>query len=144
VCAPALDFSQEQDFPLIKFLQNGSRTTDGEAPLWSSISLGGTERLLQRRGLLRRSSFSTEMRIFREKTGFPMCMVSWDEIAPGKSFSWEKFRAKADLDRRHFYKVLYENDLNIKNKPVPENFKLCILYTMKLSAGLPNLVRLSL
>jgi hypothetical protein len=55
----------------------------------------------------------------------------------------EESWAKEHTDWRHFKKVLYENDLKIKKKPNPENFKLCI-YTMKLSAGLLNLVRLSL
>jgi hypothetical protein len=45
--------------------------------------------------------------------------------------------AKAHPDGRHFFKVLHENNLKIKNKPNPENFKLRI-YTMKLSAGLPE------
>jgi hypothetical protein len=64
-------------------------------------------------------------------------------LLSGKFSSWEKSRAKAHPHGRHFYKVLYENDLKIKNKPDPGYFKLCI-YTMKLSAGLPNLVRQSL
>jgi hypothetical protein len=38
-------------------------------------------------------------------------------------------------------KFPYENNLKINNKPNPESFKLRI-YTMKLSAGLPNLVRI--
>jgi hypothetical protein len=45
--------------------------------------------------------------------------------------------AKAHTDWRNFKKFLYENDLKIKNKPNRENL-------MKLSAGLLNLVRLSL
>jgi hypothetical protein len=61
----------------------------------------------------------------------------------GKSYSLKKSRAKAHMDERHFKNILYENDLKIINKPNPENLKLHIC-TMKLSAGLPNLVRLSL
>jgi hypothetical protein len=68
-------------------------------------------------------------------------VVSSDEIAPREILLLEE--SWAHTDRRHFKKVLYENDLKIKNKPNPENFKLRI-YTMKLSAGLLNLVRLSL
>jgi hypothetical protein len=60
----------------------------------------------------------------------------------GKSCSWRKSRAKGHTGRRHFQKFLFENDLKIKNKNNPESFKLPI-YTMKSSAGLPNLVRLS-
>jgi hypothetical protein len=60
-----------------------------------------------------------------------------------KSCPLEKSRAKAHPDECHFRKVLNANDLKIKNKPNPENFKLHI-HTIKLSAGLPNLVRLSL
>jgi hypothetical protein len=58
----------------------------------------------------------------------------------GKSCFWEKSRAKAHPDGRHFYKVLYEHNLKIKNKPDPEKMR---MYTMNLSASLPNLVRLS-
>jgi hypothetical protein len=70
-------------------------------------------------------------------------VVSSDEIAPREILLLEESWAKAHTDQRHFQKVLYENDLKIKNKPNPENFKLRI-YTMKLSAGLLNLMRLSL
>jgi hypothetical protein len=40
----------------------------------------------------------------------------------GKFWSWEKSRAKAHPDRRHFEKVLYENDLKIKDKPEKTNY----------------------
>jgi hypothetical protein len=70
-------------------------------------------------------------------------MVSSDEIAPQEILLLEESWAKAHTDWHHFKKVRYENDLKIENKPNPENFKLRI-YTMKLSAGLLNLVRLSL
>jgi hypothetical protein len=76
------------------------------------------------------------------KPGFHM----WSAVMrflSGTFFSSEEYRAKVHPDGRHFYKVLFENDLKIKNKPTPENFKLQI-YTRKLSAGLPNLVILSL
>jgi hypothetical protein len=66
----------------------------------------------------------------------------WWDCSPGNLLleeSWDK----AHTDWHHFKKVLYENDLKIKSKPNPENFTLRI-YTMKLSAGLLNLVRLSL
>jgi hypothetical protein len=69
-------------------------------------------------------------------------VVSYDEISLCSS---AKSKAKAHPDVHHFQKVLFENDLQIKLKPNPENFKLGI-YTIKLSEGLPvpSLVRLSL
>jgi hypothetical protein len=60
-------------------------------------------------------------------------------LLSGKSCSSEESRAKVHPYKCHFSKVLYDKDLKIKNKPNLENFELCI-YTMKLSAGLPNLV----
>jgi hypothetical protein len=49
----------------------------------------------------------------------------------GKSCSWRKSKAKAHTDRRHLKKILFDNDLKLKNNPYPENFKLPI-YTVKL------------
>jgi hypothetical protein len=70
-------------------------------------------------------------------------VISSDEIAPQEILLLEESWAKAHTDWRHFKKVLYENNLKIKHKPNPENFKLRI-YTMKLSSSFLNLVRLSL
>jgi hypothetical protein len=70
-------------------------------------------------------------------------VVSSDEMLPGKSCSWRNPGLKRTWIGAILKKVLYENDLKIKNKPNPENFNLRI-YTIKLSAGLLNLVRLSL
>jgi hypothetical protein len=46
-------------------------------------------------------------------------VVSSDEIAPREILLLEESWAKAHTDWRHFKKVLYENDLKIKNKPNP-------------------------
>jgi hypothetical protein len=70
-------------------------------------------------------------------------VVSSGEIAPWEILLLEESWAKVHTDWRHFKKVPCENGLNIKNKPNPKNFKLRI-YTMKFSAGLLNLVKLSL
>jgi hypothetical protein len=75
--------------------------------------------------------------LLRRKTGF---FPAWSALM---RLLLEESWAKTHTDWCHFLKVLYENDLKIKNKPNPENFKLRI-YTIKLSAGLLNLVRLSL
>jgi hypothetical protein len=80
--------------------------------------------------------------LLRKKPVFPH-VVSSDEMAPRENLLLEESWAKAHTEWHDFKKILYENDLKIKNKPNPENFKLRI-YTMKLSAGLLNLVRLSL
>jgi hypothetical protein len=63
-------------------------------------------------------------------------VVSCDEIALREILLLEQYRAKAHLEGHHFLKILYEN------KPYQENLKL--IYTKKISAGIPNLVRLSL
>jgi hypothetical protein len=49
-----------------------------------------------------------------------------ENMLSGISCCWEKSRANGHLDRRHFLKVLYENDLKIKNKPDQEYCKLRI------------------
>jgi hypothetical protein len=61
----------------------------------------------------------------------------------GKSCNKEESWPKTHTERRHFQKMLYENDLKIKNKPNSENFKLRT-YALKLPAGAPNFVILSL
>jgi hypothetical protein len=56
-------------------------------------------------------------------------VVSCDEIALREILlleHLEQFWGKARPDWRHFKKVLYDNDLKIKNKSYPENFKLRI------------------
>jgi hypothetical protein len=91
--------------------------------------------------VLQRTSSTTLEQFALRKTGF--FLVCSDVIAPREILLLEESWAKAHKDWHHFKKVLYENNLKIKNKPNLENFKLHI-YTMKLSAGLLNLVRLSL
>jgi hypothetical protein len=46
-------------------------------------------------------------------------------LLSGKSYRYssEKSRAKVHPDWRHFLKVLFENDLKIKNEPNPEYFQ---------------------
>jgi hypothetical protein len=75
-----------------------------------------------------------------EKPVFPH-VVSSDEIDPREILLLEESWAKAHTDWHNFKKFFMKTIF--KNKPNPENFKLRI-YTMKLSAGLLNLVRLSL
>jgi hypothetical protein len=73
---------------------------------------------------------------FRRDANFPIGKllffhwVSCDEIALRKILLVREIRAKGHPDGLHFYKVLYENDLKIQNKPDPEYFKLFI-YTIK-------------
>jgi hypothetical protein len=62
---------------------------------------------------------------------------------PGKSCSWRNPGLKRTQIGAIFKKFFMKTILKSKKKPNPENFKLPI-YTMKLSAGLLNLVRLSL
>jgi hypothetical protein len=60
-----------------------------------------------------------------QKTGyFPTWSVVM-RLLSGKSYRYssEKSRAKVHPDWRHFLKVLFENDLKIKNEPNPEYFQ---------------------
>jgi hypothetical protein len=65
-------------------------------------------------------------------------MLSRKSHAPGRNPG-----LKSTRDGHHLKKVLVEKYLKIKNKPDLEYFKLRI-YSMTLSAGLPNLMRPSL
>jgi hypothetical protein len=95
-------------------------------------------------------SCSKEIRPIQVRLLYSMVLInaaapsnSQKNVLSGKSCSWRKSWAKAYTGRRYFSKVLYENDLKIKNKPSPERFNLRICI-MKLSSGILNLVRLSL
>jgi hypothetical protein len=93
--------------------------------------------------VLRRTSSVTLEQFAPQKTGFFPTWSALMRLLPGKSCSWKNPGLKGTRIGAIFKNVLYDNDLKIKNKPNPENFKLRI-YTMNLSAGLLNLVRLSL
>jgi hypothetical protein len=86
------------------------------------------------RNLLQRGSNYSKSTWKSVKNMLSMKSCSWDTVNPGLKRTW----IGAILS-----KFLYENYLKIKNKPNPENFKLRI-YITNLSAGLPNLARLSL
>jgi hypothetical protein len=129
-------FLQEQDFPGRNLLQRASRTPE-ELLSWANFP----RRMLQR---VRSPERSHAGAICSAKNRFFPHVVRSDEIDPRETLLLEECWAKAHTDWWHFKKVFfYENELKIKKKPNPENFKPRI-YTMKLSAGHLILVRLSL
>jgi hypothetical protein len=96
------------------------------------------------RGLIRRSfrNHAGGSNFLRGKPILPASSAVMRLLSIKSCYS-EESRAKVARTDAIFNKFYLKNHLKIKNKHNPENFKIRI-YTMKLSAGLPNLVRLSL
>jgi hypothetical protein len=86
-----------------------------------------------RGGKLRLLQWSCRTTLGRNLLSGKPFLPTWSNVIrmlSGKSCYSEKSRAKAHPYGYYFKKVQHENDLKIKNKPIPENCKLSyILYS---------------
>jgi hypothetical protein len=98
-------YSQEQELPPSKLLQRGSKIPEtllSGAPFPRRYGEAAPEDF----------SFCRDAH-FPKKTGFP----AWSavmKLLSGKSFSWEKSRTKAHLDRRYLKKIYMKTILKLK------------------------------